>query len=156
LADRAIRPDRLGLVATPLIGDRRIETEGADTPPRIETHSPPALVIRCVTGWSTATGRAGAVHRATDRANVGRVAPRGAGRQTVSIEVRDHRLEVEALERRELRALDQRPVLAAVGAGRRGGPVAARELILHVHPRQVVLDVRRERRVEVQAREVTV
>src|SRR5262249_28068839 len=112
-ADRAIRSLRLGLVATPLIGDRRIEAEGPDTPPSVETRRPPVLVIRCVTGGSATANRAHGVHRTTDCPNVGGVAPRaGRGGQTVSVKVRDHRLQIQTLERCELRALNDCPVLA--------------------------------------------
>ena len=73
------------------------------------------------------------------------------------MEPREHRLQVQPLERRELGAFDDGEVLTAVRSYLCVGlPVTTGQRILDVHPRKVVLDVRRERRVEVQAREVTV
>src|SRR5262249_32448738 len=62
----------------------------------------------------------------------------------------------QPLNRRELGADYERIVLAAVGPGVRQRSVPSGQLVLDDHVGEVVLDVRREGRVQVQAREVTV
>src|SRR5207249_5959082 len=117
--DRTVRSVRLRVVLTPLVGKRGVETEGPDAPARVQTDRVTFFVHRGVAaregvGGGVVAERQGAVHRATYRAAIHRVTPRRTGRHTVRVEPREHRLQIQPFERRELRADDERIVLAAV------------------------------------------
>src|SRR5438309_3470515 len=58
LPDRSVGSERLGVVLTPLIGDRGIQAEGAHAPARVETDGVPVFMIRRVAGRGGAQGRA--------------------------------------------------------------------------------------------------
>src|SRR5262249_18427511 len=124
LAGRSVVSEGLGVVVTPLIRNRRVQAEGTDTPPRIQTERVALLVIARVpalgvdgAGGSrpgyrgqTVHWAAGALGTGARRTNVERVAARRARRQPVGVEPREHRLQVQPLERCELGAEDERVV----------------------------------------------
>src|SRR5262249_33597682 len=147
----------LRVVGAPLIRDRRVEAEPAYAPPRIETDRVALLVHRRVAGGGAPEAggggrggaerdpgeRARAVHRAADRTTIGRVAARTGRSHAIGVEPREHRLQVQALGRCPLQAFDDREVLTAVRSYLCVGlPVATGQLVLDVHPRNVVLDLR--------------
>src|SRR5262249_8575212 len=161
LSDRAVRPDRLRIVLTPLIRDRRVEPERPDAQPRVEAHGVALFVHRRVAPGEplprvVGTERQPAGRQEADGADVPYEAPGIVVRHAVRMEPREHRLEVQLLERGDLRAHDDREVLAAIRSGTRQRAVPTGQLILDVDPREVILDIGGERRVEVYTREVPV
>src|SRR6185295_8917672 len=114
--------------------------ERSGRPPRVHTDG--------VAGLDVTSGK-GAVRDTTSRL------PHGATRDTGNVRVRVHRLDVEALERREVERGDDRPVLTARRVERRRVEVGPGELFLDLHVGKVQRGRGTERRDPVHTAEVT-
>src|SRR5207245_2871875 len=155
--DRAVRPHRLVVTVPPLVHERRIEAEGARAPAHVDPDRVAVLLVGRVARGGTAAERRRRVGAArTDEPTIDDGVSRGAGRQAIDVEIRVQRLDVESLERRDLRADGNRPVLAAARARRRVRPVTARELVLDDDVSEVDADVWVKLRNRRQSREIAV